>query len=93
VTTFYSRDIALCDFHLFGPRKKRLAGKRFTKDADVKQAATSWLQTLDTHFFYTACNPCCYGGQRDAYFMLYVYSGIRVLPDLYNSVSVRFILL
>ena len=41
LTNFYRRDIALCDFHLFEPRKKRLAGKRFTEDADVKQAVTS----------------------------------------------------
>jgi hypothetical protein len=45
LTNFYSRDIALCDFHLFGPRKKRLAGRRFTEDADMKQAVTSWLHT------------------------------------------------
>jgi hypothetical protein len=30
VTTFYGRDIAVCDFHLFGPCNKGLAGKRFT---------------------------------------------------------------
>jgi len=66
LTNFYSRDIALCDFHLFGPGKKHQAGKEFTEDADVKQAVTSWLQTLYTHFFYTACKPCYHGGQRDA---------------------------
>jgi hypothetical protein len=33
---------------------KHLAGKRFTTDADVKQVVTSWLQTLDTDFIYTA---------------------------------------
>ena len=27
---------------------KHLDGKRFATDADVKQAVTSWLQTLDT---------------------------------------------
>jgi hypothetical protein len=65
LTYFYSRDVALCDFHLFGSRKKRLAGMRFTEDIDVKQAVTSWLQTLDTHFFYIARKPCCHSGQRD----------------------------
>jgi hypothetical protein len=29
-----------------------MAGRRFAKDADVKQAVSSWLQALDTHFFY-----------------------------------------
>ena len=60
--TFRDRDLAPRDFHPFGPCKKHLAGKRFTKDADMKQVVTSWLQTLDTHFFYIACKPCCHVG-------------------------------
>ena len=66
LTDFYSRDIAVCDFHLFGPHKKHQVGKSFTEDADVKEAVTSWLQKLDIYFFYTACKPCCHGRQRDA---------------------------
>jgi hypothetical protein len=31
------------DFYLFAPIKKRLAGKWFAADTDVKQAVTSWL--------------------------------------------------
>ena len=37
------------DFHLFGPLNKNLAYKLFATDADVKQAATSWLRTLDNN--------------------------------------------
>jgi hypothetical protein len=37
---------------LFRPRKKREAGKGFATEADVQQAVTSWLQTLDKDFFY-----------------------------------------
>jgi len=33
-------------FHFFGPLRKHLAGKRYAIDADVKQAVTSWLDTL-----------------------------------------------
>jgi len=29
-----------------------LAGRRFAPDVDMKQAATSWLQVLDTDLFY-----------------------------------------
>jgi hypothetical protein len=29
-----------------------MADKRYAIDADVKQAATSWQQTLNTNFFY-----------------------------------------
>jgi len=39
------------DFNLFAPLKKHLAGKRFATDADVKQAVTSCLSTLNTNFF------------------------------------------
>ena len=39
------------DFHLFQLLKKQLAGKRFASAADVTQAVTSWLQTLDTCVF------------------------------------------
>ena len=38
--------------HLFGTLDMHLAGKRFAPDADTKQAATSWLQVLDTDLFY-----------------------------------------
>jgi len=50
-----------CDFYLFGPRKKHLAGKKFAADADVKQAVT-WLQTFNTYLFYIqAYKPWCRG--------------------------------
>ena len=38
--------------HLFRTLNMHLAGKRFAPDADMKQAATSWLQVLDTDLFY-----------------------------------------
>jgi len=44
--------LAHSDLHLFGSLKKHLAGKGFATDADVKQAVTSCLQTLDTYLFY-----------------------------------------
>jgi hypothetical protein len=40
------------NFILFEPRKKKLASKRFATDADVKQAAASWLKALETTFLY-----------------------------------------
>jgi hypothetical protein len=38
--------------NLCGPLKNYLAGKRFTTDADVKQAVTCSPQKLDTDLFY-----------------------------------------
>ena len=35
------------DFSFFGPLKMHLAGKWFAPNADVRQAVTSWLETLD----------------------------------------------
>jgi len=39
-------------FQLFRFLKKQLADKRFAIDVDVKQAVTSWPQTLKTNLFY-----------------------------------------
>jgi hypothetical protein len=47
----YSPDLAPSGLHLFGPFKKYVAGRRFATDADMTEAVTSWLQTLDTDFF------------------------------------------
>jgi len=49
-----SPNVVPCDFTLFGLLKKYLAGTWFGMDADTKQAATSWLQILDTDPFYAA---------------------------------------
>jgi hypothetical protein len=35
------------------PTNKHLAGKQFATDTDVKQAVTSWQQTLDNDLHYT----------------------------------------
>jgi hypothetical protein len=43
----YKPEQAHSNFDLFEPLKKQLAVKRFAKDADVKQAVTSWLHTLE----------------------------------------------
>jgi len=40
------------NFHLLGPLNKHMGGKQFAKDANMKQGATSWLQALDTNFYY-----------------------------------------
>jgi hypothetical protein len=50
--TPHSPYLAPSNFHAFwGPLKKNLAGRLFETEADVKQAVTSWLQTLDNDFF------------------------------------------
>jgi hypothetical protein len=41
------------NYQLFGPHRKHLTAKQFVTDANAKHAVTSWLQTLDTDFFYT----------------------------------------
>lgn len=48
----YSLYLAPSDFHLSGLLKKHLDGKRFATDANMKQAVTSSLETLDTVSFY-----------------------------------------
>jgi hypothetical protein len=39
-------------FHISGARMKHTVHKWFAVDADVKQAVSSWIQTLYTDLFY-----------------------------------------
>ena len=47
----YNPDFTPC-FCLLGHLKNNLADKRSSRDADMKQAVTSWQQTSDTDFFH-----------------------------------------
>ena len=47
---------------VLGPLNKKLVGKRFAADVDVKRAVAYWLQTLNTDVFYVgiqAVLPWC----------------------------------
>lgn len=50
----YITDLKPSDFRLVASLKKYLTGKKFAMDADVKQAVISWLQTVESDFFYGA---------------------------------------
>jgi hypothetical protein len=56
----YNPDLVPSDFHLFGPLKKHLSGRRFATDGEVWQAVMSWLQVLDTDFFYAGIDALVY---------------------------------
>lgn len=47
----YSPDLAPCDFHVFGPLKRYLAGQRFTSDDDVMGHVRQWFRDQPTDFF------------------------------------------
>jgi len=47
----YSPDLAPSDFHLFGPLKNPLRGRRFSCDDDVKAAVHQWLRAQPKTFF------------------------------------------
>ncbi|PNF23181.1 hypothetical protein B7P43_G02737 [Cryptotermes secundus] len=47
----YSPDLAPSDYHLFGPLKEALRGRRFTSDQEVKEAVHVWLATQPKTFF------------------------------------------
>lgn len=82
----YSPDLTPKDFHLFGPLKKQLVGKRSATDADMKQAVTSQIQTHDTDLFYTtiqALVPWWYkylnvSGENHLLHMCHVYIKDRI---------------
>ncbi|GFR59341.1 histone-lysine N-methyltransferase SETMAR [Elysia marginata] len=47
----HSPDIAPSDYHLFGPLKRELPGKRFDDDEELVDHVRKWLQNLDGSFF------------------------------------------
>jgi hypothetical protein len=56
----YSPDLEPSDFHLFGPLKKHLGGRRFANDGEVQQAVMSWFRCLTLDFFYTGIDALVY---------------------------------
>ena len=47
----YSPDQAPSDFHLFGPLKNALRGRRFAADDEVKEVVHDWLRSQPQTFF------------------------------------------
>ncbi|GFR86394.1 von Willebrand factor A domain-containing protein 3A [Elysia marginata] len=47
----HSPDLAPSDYHLFGPLKHELAGKRFDDNEELVDHVRKWLQNLDGSFF------------------------------------------
>lgn len=50
--TPYIPDFAASNLIMLEPFKKQLTGNRMASGTGVKQAVSSWLQTLDTDFLY-----------------------------------------
>ena len=48
----YSPDLAPPDYHLFGPLKEALSGRRFTSDQELKEAVHVWLAAQPKTFFF-----------------------------------------
>jgi len=48
----YSPDLAPSDYHLFGPLKEALSGRRFTSDEEVQEAVHEWLAAQPKTFFF-----------------------------------------
>ena len=47
----YSPDLAPSDYHLFGPFKNALWGRRFSTDKEVQEAVHKWLRDQPKSFF------------------------------------------
>jgi histone-lysine N-methyltransferase SETMAR len=47
----YSPDLAPSHFHLFGPLKESLRGRKFNLDDDVQSAVHEWLKGQPQDFF------------------------------------------
>jgi histone-lysine N-methyltransferase SETMAR len=46
----YSPDLAPSDFHVFGPLKKHMCGKRFADDEEDETEARKWLRQQSKYF-------------------------------------------
>jgi len=49
----YSPDFAPSDYHICGPLKEALRGRRVTSDEEVKEAVHTWLREQLKSFFST----------------------------------------
>jgi histone-lysine N-methyltransferase SETMAR len=49
----YSPDLAPSDYHVFGPLKEALSGKKFSMDDEIKEAVHRWLCTQSEEFFFS----------------------------------------
>jgi hypothetical protein len=49
----YSPDLLLSDYHVFGPLKEALSGKKFSTDNEIKEAVHRWLRSQSEEFFLT----------------------------------------
>ena len=47
----YSPDLALSDYHLFGPMKKALGGQKFVSNLAAQNAVYQWIEQQPTSFF------------------------------------------
>ena len=85
----YSPNLTLHNFHLFGPLKEQLADKQFATDTGMKQAVTSWLQTLDT----TLSLSLFFGGQLQALMPWWdnCLNFSTVCYPIYTAVRVKFL--
>jgi histone-lysine N-methyltransferase SETMAR len=52
----YSSDLAPSDYHVFGPLKEALGGKKFSTDDEIKGAVHGWLRSQSEEFFFSR-NP------------------------------------
>jgi histone-lysine N-methyltransferase SETMAR len=47
----YSPDLAPSDYHVFGPLKEALGGKKFSTDDEIKEVVHRWLHSQSEEFF------------------------------------------
>ncbi|KDR21341.1 hypothetical protein L798_03974, partial [Zootermopsis nevadensis] len=47
----YSLDLAPSDYHMFGPLKEAMGGKKFRSDEEIQQAVHEWLRRQPQEFF------------------------------------------
>ncbi|GFN88233.1 histone-lysine N-methyltransferase SETMAR [Plakobranchus ocellatus] len=60
----HSPDLALSDFHLFGPLKRHLGGMAFETEDDLISELRNWFDNLDVDFFRVGINSLLWRWQK-----------------------------
>jgi histone-lysine N-methyltransferase SETMAR len=83
----HSPDLAPSDFHVFGPLKEALAGRRCRCDGDVKITVQQWLHAQPKTFYYDGIKKLIgrwekcvekQGGRKTMYFVFVIINKIEL---------------
>ncbi|GFN93131.1 transposase [Plakobranchus ocellatus] len=64
----YSPDLAPSDFHLFGPLKRHLGGKKFEDEDELTGEVRDWFSSLTQTFSHRVYTRFSHGGKNTSFY-------------------------